>query len=154
MTTLCRSPAETQRYGIKLGRQLEPKDVVALMGEIGTGKTTFVQGIARGLGIPSGTVTSPSFVLIREYHGRLPLTHADLFRLSRLPEAATVGLEEYYEAGGVTVIEWANRLPGILPLEFLEIQFEAVNSTTRKLTLVPHGERYEKRVRFHQTTRR
>ena len=146
MSTLLKSPEATRRFGVALGRQLQAQDVVALVGEMGAGKTTFVQGIARGLGVPAGTVVSPSFVLIREYHGKLPLYHADLFRLERMPEAQTVGLEEYYEADGVTVIEWANRLPGVLPEEFLEIRFDLVNPTTRKLTFLPHGARYEKRA--------
>ena len=121
---------------------------MALIGEIGAGKTTFVQGVARGLGVPDGAVASPSFVLVREYSGRIPLIHADLFRLERLPEAATVGLEEYYEGAGVTVIEWANRIPEVLPEEFLEIHFEVLDQKTRKITVVPHGSRYEKRKWF------
>ena len=140
-----KSPAQTQRLGAHLARQLQPRDVLALTGEIGAGKTTFVQGIARGLKIPPRTVTSPSFVLVKIYQGRLPLYHADLFRLERLPEAATIGIEDYYEQEGVTVIEWANRIPQILPEEFLEIRLDVVDSGTRRLTLVPHGARYEAR---------
>lgn len=128
-----------------MARALEPQDVLALTGEIGAGKTTFVQGLARGLGVPDGAVTSPSFVLVREYQGRLPLAHADLFRLEKLPEAAAVGLEEYYEGAGVTVIEWASRIPEILPEEFLEVRFEVIDPNTRKIKLVPHGPRFEKR---------
>ena len=145
MEWVSRSPIQTQRWGAKLADQLQPQDVVGLVGEIGAGKTTFVQGLAQGLGVPPETVASPSFVLIREYRGRIPLYHADLFRLEKLPEAATVGLEDYYEGAGVTVIEWANRIPGVLPEEFLEIRFEVVNRRARRLTLVPHGTRYETR---------
>jgi len=116
--------------------------VIALTGEIGAGKTTFVQGIAQGLGVAAGSVASPSFVLIREYRGRIPLYHADLFRLVRLPEAATVGLEEYYDGDGVTVIEWADRIPQILPEEYLEIQFEVLDPKSRRIRLIPHGEMY------------
>ena len=133
---------------MKLAQQLEPGDVLALTGEIGAGKTTFVQGLAQGLRVPEGSVTSPSFVLVREYSGRLPLAHADLFRLNSLPEAETVGLEEYYEGGGVTVIEWANRVPGVLPQEYLEIWFEAVDPQTRRLHLIPQGKRYQEREWF------
>lgn len=148
MSRLLKSPEATRRLGVILGRQLQRQDVVALIGEIGAGKTTFVQGIARGLGVPPHTVASPSFVFIREYHGRIPLYHADLFRLERMPEAASVGLEEYYDADGVTVIEWANRLPEVLPEEFLEIRFETLDPRTRRLDFLPHGRRYEKRFKI------
>ena len=142
---LSRSPAQTKRFAAKLARALEPGDVLALTGEIGSGKTTFVQGLAGGLEVPEGVVASPSFVLVREYQGRMPIFHADLFRLKKLPEAATVGLEEYYDSKGVTVIEWANRIPGVLPEEFLEIRFTPADQTTRKISILPHGQRYEKR---------
>lgn len=138
-----RSPEETEALGLKLARRLQPGDVLALTGEIGSGKTTFVRGLARGLEVPEGSVSSPSFVLVREYRGRMPLYHADLFRLESLPEAATVGLEEYFESAGVTVIEWADRVPGVLPPEFLEVRFEVSDRQTRVLCLVAHGKRYE-----------
>ena len=143
-----RSPKKTQQLGMKVARHLQPNDVIALTGQIGAGKTTFVQGVAQGLGVPLSSVGSPSFVLVREYRGRMPIHHADLFRLERLPEAATVGLEEYYESDGVTLIEWANKLPGVLPEQFLEIRFEVVNPKIRKISLFPHGSRYEGRKFF------
>ena len=101
-----------------------------------------MRGLAEGLGVPPRTVASPSFVLVREYHGRLPIYHADLFRLEGLPAALTVGLEDFYSQGGVTLIEWANQVPGILPDEYLEIRFEVVDDETRRLSLIPHGGRY------------
>ncbi|MBI3318132.1 MAG: tRNA (adenosine(37)-N6)-threonylcarbamoyltransferase complex ATPase subunit type 1 TsaE [Candidatus Omnitrophica bacterium] len=147
MEWISSSPDETRRLGRKLAEDLKPQDVIALTGEIGSGKTTFVQGIAEGLGVPSGRVASPSFVLIREYHGgRIPLYHADLYRLNALPEAQTLGLEEYFEQGGVTVIEWADRLPDLLPLEHLEIRFEVVDPERRSLRVMPLGSRYEGRA--------
>ncbi len=142
------SPDQTQRLGAKLARQLQPQDVLALNGEIGAGKTTFVQGIARGLKVPANTVASPSFVLVKEYQGRLPMYHADLFRLEHLSEAVSVGLEEYYESNGVTVIEWASHIPGVLPDQFLEVQLTVVDPETRTITLIPHGSRYEGRAWF------
>ncbi|MBI3332761.1 MAG: tRNA (adenosine(37)-N6)-threonylcarbamoyltransferase complex ATPase subunit type 1 TsaE [Candidatus Omnitrophica bacterium] len=142
---ISRSTVQTRRLGAMLARRLKPCDVVALTGEIGAGKTTFVQGIAEGLGVAAGSVASPSFVLVREYQGRIPLFHADLFRLDRLPEAQRVGLEEYYDGGGVTVIEWANRVPEILPEEYLEIRFEMIDPKSRRLNWVPRGPRYEAR---------
>ena len=145
MTLTSHSEEETHCFGVELAKKLEPRDVLALVGEIGAGKTTFVRGLAEGLEVPKASVASPSFVLVREYRGRIPIYHADLFRLEGLPQAQTVGLEEYYEAEGVTVIEWANRLPQLLPSEYLEIRFETTSPETRKITLVPQGRRYEER---------
>lgn len=143
------SPEETEKLGEKLARELRSGDVVTLIGEIGAGKTTFARGLAQGLGIPSGSVASPSFVLVRQYTtGRMPLYHADLFRLENLASAASVGLEECYEAGGVTLIEWANKVPGILPEQYLEIRFEAPDPETRRLAAVPHGPLYQGRAFF------
>ena len=146
MQVVSHSPEETQRLGAELARHLQSGDVLALTGEIGSGKTTLVRGLAEGLGIPVSSVASPSFVLVREYRrGRIPLYHSDLFRLEGVPETMTVGLEEYYEGDGVTVIEWANKIPTILPEQFLEIRFETMDPETRQLTILPHGLRYEGR---------
>ncbi|MBI3322891.1 MAG: tRNA (adenosine(37)-N6)-threonylcarbamoyltransferase complex ATPase subunit type 1 TsaE [Candidatus Omnitrophica bacterium] len=132
-----RSPEETEAIGRRLAGRLKAGDVVALTGEIGAGKTTLVRGLAEGLGVPAGSVASPSFVLVREYRGRLPVFHADLFRLEGLPDAATVGLEDFYPQGGITVIEWADRVPGVLPGEHLEIRFDVLDPQTRRLTFIP-----------------
>ena len=146
MQAIAHSAEETERLGEKLAEQIRPGDVLTLIGEIGAGKTTFVRGLARGLGIPEGSVASPSFVLVRQYgSGRMPLYHADLFRLDNLPQAAGVGLEEYYDTGGVTLIEWGNKVPGVLPEQFLEIRFEVADEQTRRLTVIPHGPRYKNR---------
>ena len=146
MEAISHSVEETERLGAELARELRPGDVVTLIGEIGAGKTTFARGLAQGLGIPAASVASPSFVLVRQYSsGRMPLYHADLFRLDNLPQAANVGLEECYEAGGVTLIEWGNKVPGVLPEEFLEVRFDVLDTETRRLTAVPHGSRYENR---------
>ncbi len=149
MQATSRSAEETEQLGEKLARELKPGDVVTLIGEIGAGKTTFVRGLARGLGIPDNSVVSPSFVLVRQYTtGRMPLYHADLFRLENLASAAGVGLEECYEAAGVTLIEWANKVPGVLPEQYLEIRFEAPDPETRVLTAVPRGPIYQGRIFF------
>ena len=141
---ISRSEEGTRALGARLASQLRPGDVLALIGPMGAGKTTFVQGLAEGLKIPAGSVASPSFVLIREYRGKIPLYHADLFRLEGLPASLNVGLEEYYDGDGVTVIEWANQVPQILPEEYLEICFEVIDPELRRLTLVPHGARYQR----------
>ena len=146
MKATSHSVEETEAFGAALARELRPGDVVTLIGEIGAGKTTFVRGLARGLGVSAGSVASPSFVLVRQYtSGRMPLYHADLFRLENLPQAANVGLEECYEAGGVTLIEWANKVPGVLPEQFLEIRFETEDPETRRLVMIPHGPLYRGR---------
>lgn len=129
------SPEETEEIGRRMAARLRAGDVMALTGEIGAGKTTFVRGLADGLGVPAGSVASPSFVLVREYRGRLPLYHADLFRLEGLPDALTVGVEDFYGQGGVTVIEWADRVPGLLPEAYIDVRFEVVDAETRRLTL-------------------
>lgn len=148
-SVISHSEEETERLGVELARSLQPGDVVTLIGEIGAGKTTFVRGLARGLGIPDGSVASPSFVLVRQYTpGRMPLYHADLFRLEGLASAAGVGLEECYEAGGITLIEWANKVPDALPEQYLEIRFEAPAPETRRLTAVPRGPLYQGRKFF------
>lgn len=139
------SEERTRQLGEGLASQLRSGDIVALTGPIGSGKTTFVQGLAAGLGVPAGRVASPSFVLVREYYGRIPLYHADLFRLEGLADAETVGLEEFFEAGGVLVIEWANRVPEILPEDHLEVEFEVRGPSERRLRLIPHGKGYEDR---------
>lgn len=143
---LSRSPEETRRLGVRFAGRLQPGDVLALTGEIGAGKTVFVQGLAEGLGVDSGSVASPSFVLVREYAGRIPLYHVDLYRLDRLPEVHLLGLEEYYEAGGVTVVEWGTRIPEALPPDYLEIRFEFIDPQTRKLEWLAHGARYQQRA--------
>ncbi|MDO8730654.1 MAG: tRNA (adenosine(37)-N6)-threonylcarbamoyltransferase complex ATPase subunit type 1 TsaE [Candidatus Omnitrophota bacterium] len=146
MEAISHSVEETEQLGVELAKSLRSGDVVTLIGEIGAGKTTFVRGLALGLGVAAGSVASPSFVLVRQYtSGRMPLYHADLFRLENLPQAANVGLEECYEAGGVTLIEWANKVPGVLPEQFLEIRFEAMDPESRRLTLQPHGPLYQGR---------
>lgn len=149
MQTISHSVEETEKAGAALAAALRPGDVVALIGEIGAGKTTFVRGLAQGLGVHASSVASPSFVLVRQYSaGRLPLFHADLFRLEGMPEAFSVGLEEFYDQGGVTLIEWGNKVPGVLPEEYLEIRFDVADPETRRLAAVPHGARYQGRSYF------
>ncbi len=119
---------ETRAFGECLGGQLRAGDIIALTGELGSGKTSLTQGIGWGLGIPRGVyVNSPSFVLIREYReGRLPLYHMDLFRLEGEEALLQLGYEEYLYGDGVTVIEWAERLGRLFPGECLRIQLERV----------------------------
>lgn len=137
------SPVETARVGELLGRLLVPGDVVCLIGDLGAGKTNLAQGLARGLGIID-QVTSPTFTLINEYNGRLPLFHMDLYRLEGAGDLADLGYEEYIYGDGVTVVEWADRAIEALPLERLDIKLYAVADEVeqRRLVFEPVGERF------------
>lgn len=139
------SPQATQALGSKLGGLVRPGDVILLIGELGAGKTCFVQGLARGLGIEDN-VSSPSFVLLREYKGRLPLYHIDLYRLEKLPEIADLGFDDYFYGEGVSVIEWANRALELLPVEHLLLEFIIVSPRQRRLVLTPKGNRYKELI--------
>ncbi len=122
------SPEETWALAAELADELGPGTVIALHGDLGAGKTCFIQGYAAALGIDD-PITSPTYTLIGEYEGRLPLHHIDLYRLSGPEEALGLGLEEYFDANGITAIEWAERAEGLLPPNLLHIQI-AVDSET------------------------
>ena len=110
------SPEETQALGEKLGKTLTQGDVIALIGDLGTGKTCLTQGIARGVGTaPDEVVSSPSYILINEYNGEVPIYHIDLYRLENSEEIAELGLSEYMESDGICIIEWAERMADALP---------------------------------------
>ena len=110
------NPEETQTLGEKLGKTLKRGDVIALVGDLGTGKTCLTQGIARGVGIaPDEVVNSPSYILINEYNGAIPIYHIDLYRLENSEEIAELGLSEYIDGDGICIIEWAERMTDLLP---------------------------------------
>ena len=110
------SPEETQALGEKIGKTLKRGDVIALIGDLGSGKTCLTQGIARGVGIASNEiVSSPSYILINEYNGTVPIYHIDLYRLENSEEIAELGLSEYVEGDGICIIEWAERMADALP---------------------------------------
>ena len=134
--------AQTQRVGARLGELLQPGDVLLLEGDLGAGKTVLAQGIAQGLGIDD-PVTSPTFTLIHEYEGRLPLYHVDLYRLAGAGDAAAIGLEEYIYGEGVTVIEWPDRAGRLLPADHLSIALRSIADTKRALRFSPIGARYD-----------
>ena len=137
------SAAETGGLGQRLAQPLRGGDVIALSGKLGSGKTTFTQGLARGLGIRAA-VTSPTFVLLNRYpapDGRV-LQHADCYRLANAPlEMWDIGLTDLYEGDDIVAIEWADRIPGLLPDDYLEIAFAYVDENRRRLHLVAHGDR-------------
>ena len=117
-------PEETEAVGHDLAAALGPGSVAALFGELGSGKTTFVRGVCRGLEVED-EVTSPTFTLIHEYRGRLPVYHVDLYRIERPDEALQLGIEEYFDGPGVCLIEWADRIAAWLPDGCLEVHLKA-----------------------------
>jgi tRNA threonylcarbamoyladenosine biosynthesis protein TsaE len=128
------SAEETAAAGERLGARLGPGDVVALTGELGAGKTCFVQGIVRGLGVTGGA-TSPTFVLVNEYRGRLPVHHVDVYRTRSLTELLDLGIEDLLGGSGVTLIEWADRCEPLLPPRTVRVHIEGVGDEPRHLTI-------------------
>ncbi len=139
------SPEQTQKFGVSIGELALLGDNFLLVGGLGEGKTCLTQGIAWGLGIEEYAV-SPSFVVIRELHGRLPLYHIDFYRLDHLEEIAQLGLDDYLYGNGVCVVEWAEKGVSLLPLEHLLIEISYLSDTERSLKLKPSGKRYRQIV--------
>jgi len=129
-----RSPEETHAVGARLAERLGPGDVVALTGELGAGKTCFTQGLARGLGV-TGRVVSPTFVLVNEYRGRMPVHHVDAYRTESLTELLDLGLDELFSGDGVTVVEWADKLLPLLPARTIHVHIEGVGDEPRIVTI-------------------
>lgn len=142
------SAEETQHLGATLGRLFsdlpDAGAIVTLAGDLGAGKTTFVQGLGKGLGV-TATITSPTFVLINRYRtpdGRL-LQHADCYRLANAPlEMWDAGLSDLFLSDDIVVVEWADRIPGLLPPDYLDISIDHGDGDRRRFTLIPHGPRY------------
>lgn len=134
------SAEETSVFAEKLGSLLEAGDVLTLEGDLGAGKTTFTKGLAKGLEIKR-TVNSPTFTIMKEYQGRLPLYHMDVYRVE--DEFEDLGFDEYFNGDGVCVVEWAHLIADQLPEERLEMSIYYVDEVSRKFELVPRGERYE-----------
>jgi tRNA threonylcarbamoyladenosine biosynthesis protein TsaE len=129
-----RAPEETAAAGERLGRTLRPGDVVALYGELGSGKTCLVQGLVRGLGVSTGA-TSPTFVLVNEYRGRLPVHHVDAYRTGSLTELMDLGLLDLVGGDGVTLVEWADRAEPLLPARTVRVRIEGVGDEPRAITI-------------------
>ncbi|MBY0124430.1 tRNA (adenosine(37)-N6)-threonylcarbamoyltransferase complex ATPase subunit type 1 TsaE [Bacillus sp. S/N-304-OC-R1] len=137
---ISKDPHDTFAFSKRLATLLQPGDVIALEGDLGAGKTTFTKGLANGLGIQRN-VNSPTFTIIKEYQGRLPLYHMDVYRVEDSFE--DLGFDEYFEGDGVTVVEWAHLIEDQLPHELLTISIYLDENQSRKLVLQPKGERYE-----------
>jgi tRNA threonylcarbamoyladenosine biosynthesis protein TsaE len=128
------SAAETRAIGARLGARLGPGAVVACIGELGTGKTCFLQGLAAGLGVAAG-VTSPTFVLVNQYRGRLPVYHLDAYRTESLAEIRELGVEEMLHGDGVTIIEWADKLLPLLPAHAVIVTLSGLGDEPREISI-------------------
>ena len=151
MRVILADPDATECFGVALGELLFPGAVVALDGELGAGKTHLVRGICSGLGVPNlAAVNSPTFVLIQEYRGRLPVFHFDAYRLTSPREFAELGVEEYFAAGGVCCVEWASRVAEFLPGDRLGVRLEHAGAGREAWLDAPPGPHAEliTRLRF------
>jgi len=138
---------ETEDFGIKLGRLLEPGDIVCLNGELGAGKTTMTKSIGIGLGVEE-YITSPTFTLINQYRGRMPVYHFDVYRLENVEELYDLGFDEYFFGNGVCIIEWAEKIERMLPEDRLVIDIKnGKNIDERTLHISGHGPRYEELIK-------
>ncbi len=136
MRMVSNSEQWTRKLGETLGRLLQSGSVVALIGQLGSGKTVFAQGLARGLGVgPDEYVSSPSFALVNQYRGRVPIFHVDTYRLRNEPEMVALGYEDYFDPNGVTIIEWADKVRGLLPERYVAIEFTITGPETREMEL-------------------
>ena len=135
-----RSEKETIELAQNFESEKFPNMIICLDGELGSGKTVFTKGIANALGIQE-SITSPTFNIIKEYDGELPLYHMDVYRLDGNTEG--YGIEEYFTKGGVVVIEWSDTIKDILPKEYLHIKFKVADENKRILILTPYGKQYE-----------
>lgn len=139
MKVVSRSAQETQALGERLGARLGRGDVVACIGPLGAGKTCFLQGLARGLGVMTD-VTSPTFVLVNQYRGRLPVYHVDAYRTGSLSELVDLGLEEMLHGEGVTVVEWADKLLPLLPPRTITVTIAGLGDEPRQIELAGPAE--------------
>ena len=135
-----RTPDETQKLGKTIGKWIEHPLVIGLTGDLGSGKTAFVQGLAEGLEVPGEYyITSPTFTLINEYPGRFPLFHIDLYRLDGISDLEDIGLDELLYDQAVIAIEWANKMSDDLPAEHLTMTFEIADNDCRIISLIAYG---------------
>jgi tRNA threonylcarbamoyladenosine biosynthesis protein TsaE len=139
------SPSATLSLGKRMGEILQPGCVIALTGELGCGKTLFTRGICAGLDVPLRQVNSPTFVLVNEYRGRLPVFHLDMYQLGSASDAVEFGMLDYLAraASGVMIIEWAERIGAVLPADCLKIKFDVLSVRQRRLEFSAAGDRFK-----------
>jgi tRNA threonylcarbamoyladenosine biosynthesis protein TsaE len=138
------SPAATLALGKKIGERLQPGSIIALTGELGCGKTLLTRGIGEGLGIPPRQVNSPTFVLVNEYKGRMPVFHMDLYRLGNIDDGFEIGIMDYFSRAneGVMLIEWAEKMASLLPEDVLKIEFDIISARKRHITFISGSDKF------------
>lgn len=148
-TFFSNSPVATSGLGKRIGERLEAGSVIALIGELGCGKTLFTRGICTGLGVPLRQVNSPTFVFVNEYQGKLPVFHMDLYRLGEIAEGFEIGLLDYLTRAetGVIVVEWAEKVLSLLPDDHLKVQFQVLSARKREIVLLASGDRFSSLLR-------
>jgi tRNA threonylcarbamoyladenosine biosynthesis protein TsaE len=141
---LSSSPAATLNLGKKIGEHLRAGSIIALTGELGCGKTLITRGICAGLGVPPRQVNSPTFVLVNEYRGRLPVLHMDLYRLGSIDDGFEIGIMDYFSraASGVMIIEWAEKMASLLPTDVLNVEFEIISARKRRIVFSSTCDRF------------
>lgn len=145
MKIISTSVQETIRIGRRIASKLKPGDIVCLFGQLGSGKTVLTKGIASSLGIRKENCISPTFILVRQHRvkNNFFLYHFDLYRVDSVEEIIDLGYEEYFYGEGITVVEWADRLNGLMPKEYLKIELACLRDSRRKIELSAFGRRYE-----------
>ena len=140
-TVLSGSPEETHRWGVRLGQLLQPGDFVGLVGDLGAGKTHLVRGVAEGAGVSRSEVASPTFAIVYPYRGRLPLYHADLYRLADYDELYATGFLDLVGGDGAVLVEWLDRIPEAAPREYLRLTLRDTGEESRELVAEAWGAR-------------
>jgi len=139
------SPAATQALGKRIGERLSAGSIIALSGELGCGKTLLTRGVCDGLGVPLRQVSSPTFVLVNEYLGRLPVFHMDLYRLDNIDDGFEIGIMDYFNRAetGVMLIEWAEKMLSLLPAGILKVEYEITGPEQRKIKFSSSGNNFD-----------
>jgi len=139
------SPAATLKLGKTLGERLSAGSIIALSGELGCGKTLLTRGICEGLGVPLRQVSSPTFVLVNEYKGKLPVFHMDLYRLGTIDDGFEIGIMDYFARAesGVMLIEWAEKMSSLLPADILKVEYEILTDKKRRITFSAAGNKFK-----------
>ena len=147
MSIVLKNLEETNAFGIKLGRVLKKGDILCLNGDLGAGKTTLTKSIGKGLGVEE-YITSPTFALINQYSGRIPVYHFDVYRLEAADELYDLGFDEYFYGNGVCIIEWADKIERMIPQEKIVINIEKGNNQDERiLNILGAGNRFEELVK-------
>ena len=146
-TRTCEDENQTIQVAKELSELLEPGDVIALNGNLGAGKTRFVRALAVAAGVEDSAISSPTYMIVQSYIARLEIHHFDLYRIEQEEELYESGCEEFLEAGGACLIEWANRFPAFLPHDHLEIEIDITGENSRQLTITAFGPKHARLIR-------